>query len=203
MNEKLLITKEALEKKGFAVQCFATKEEAAAYLNEQVNDTTVGFGGSITLDQMGLYESLDTHNAVYWHWRQKEGMTGAEIMKNACSADTYFTSVNGLSQNGEIVNIDATCNRVASMVYGHRKVYFVAGVNKVAPTLEEAMWRARNIASPLNARRLNKKTPCAVNADRCYDCKSSDRICRDFSILCMPPVGADSEVILIDEELGY
>ena len=76
------------------------------------------------------------------------------------------------------------------------------GKNKLAPTFEEALWRARNIAAPKNAQRLGKKTPCAVKGDRCYDCKSPDRICRGLVVNWGPMMGKEAEVILVDEELG-
>ena len=92
---------------------------------------------------------------------------------------------------------------MAGTLFGHRKVWFVVGRNKLAPTYEEALWRARNIAAPKNAQKLHKKTPCAVRADRCYDCKSPDRICRGLVVLWEAISGMEMEVVLIDEELGF
>ncbi len=192
-----------LEQRGFAVTCFGTGREAAAYLNSQINGLTVGFGGSMTLQELGLYELLGEHNEVYWHWRPAAGLEAGEILRRAAAADVYLTSVNGLAETGEIINIDGTCNRVSASVFGHRQVYFVAGDNKLAASFEEALWRARNIAAPKNAQRLQRKTPCAVRADKCYDCKSPERICRNLSVLWEAPNSGDFEVVLIGEELGY
>lgn len=82
-------------------------------------------------------------------------------------------------------------------------MYLVAGANKIAKDYESALWRARNIAAPLNAKRLGMKTPCAVKADRCYDCKCPDRICRGLSVLWSKPMTGEFEVVLINEKLGY
>ncbi len=194
---------ENLKKRGFQVSCFETAAEAAAYLDSQINCKTVGFGGSVTLDQLGLYEKLALHNDVRWHWRIPEGKTVADLRREAGETEIYLSSVNGIAETGEIINIDATCNRVAHILYGHEKVYLVAGVNKIAPDYESALHRARNIAAPLNAQRLGKKTPCAINADRCYDCSSPDRICRSLSVLWDAPLGGAFEVVLVGEELGY
>jgi hypothetical protein len=111
--------------------------------------------------------------------------------------------VNALSENGEIVNIDATGNRVASIFYGHDLVYLLIGENKIEPDYDSALYRARNVAAPLNAKRLGKKTPCAVKADKCYNCNSPDRICRALSVLWEKPMAAEIEVLLIHENLGY
>ena len=192
--------KENLERRGYQVRTFATAAEAADYLDGAIDGATVGFGGSVTLQQMGLAERLGTHNQVIWHWQ-----SGAGVLPQAAQTQVYVTSVNGLVESGEIVNIDGVGNRVSGMFYGHQRVYFVIGRNKLSPTLEEALHRVRNVVAPRNAQRLGKKTPCAVRADRCYDCKSPDRICRGLAVLWEPMMGmeASTEVLLVDEDLGY
>ena len=115
----------------------------------------------------------------------------------------YLSSVNGLAETGEIINIDGTGNRVASGLYGHKKVYFIVGRNKLAPDYDAALWRARNIAGPKNAQRLQKKTPCAVKGDKCYDCKSPERICSALVVYWRKPSSMDFEVVLVDEDLGF
>ena len=163
----------------------------------------MGFGGSVTLREMKLFSALSTHNTVYWHDEKPEHMTVMETRTAASNAEIYISSVNGISEQGEIINIDNTGNRVAAISYGPSKVYLVMGANKVAKDYEAALFRARNIAAPLNAKRLNRKTPCAVHADRCYDCKSPERICRNLSVLWDKPTGAEYEIILINEDLGF
>ena len=195
--------KNNLEDKGYYVVIFDSKEVAAEYVNNQIDGKVVGFGGSVTLHEMGLYPLLSTHNTVFWHDEKPDHMTIQETRLAATQAEVYISSVNGISEKGEIVNIDNTGNRVAALSYGPSKVYLVVGCNKVAKDYESALYRARNIASPLNAKRLHRKTPCAVHGDRCYDCNSPERICRNLSVLWTKPTGMDYEVILIDEHLGY
>lgn len=186
-----------LEERGFAVRTFATKEEAADYLDSQIDGVSVGFGGSMTVQEMGLYPRLAAHNNAVWHW-DKAGL------EQAAATDVYISSVNGLAETGELINIDGTGNRVSSTLFGHEKVYFVVGKNKIAPDYDKALWRARNIASPKNAQRIGVQTPCAVKGDRCYDCKSPQRICRGLVVLWEKPKGTEvMEVILVDEDLGY
>ena len=186
-----------LEERGFQVSCFATAQEAADYLDAKLDGKTVACGGSITLKELGLLKRLATHATVL---SQRSGASFAE----AAAAPVYLSSVNGLAETGELINIDGTGNRVASTIFGHEEVYFVIGRNKLAPDYDAALWRARNIASPKNAQRLGKKTPCAVKGDKCYDCKSPERICRALTVLWEKPKGIGrSEVVLIDEDLGY
>ena len=192
-----------LREKGYQVSVFETAAQACEYLNSQIHQTTVGFGGSVSLAQMGLFEKLSAHNDVRWHNRIPEGKTDRQMRDAAQDTEIYVTSANGVAETGEIINIDFTGNRVAETLYGHRKVYFVIGANKIAPDYDSALFRARNVAGPLNAQRLNKKTPCAVKGDRCYDCKSPDRICKSLVVFWEKPRGSEYEIILVNENLGY
>lgn len=192
-----------LKDRGYGVTIFENQEEAVKYLDAQIDHQTVGFGGSVTLEQMGLYEVLQSHNEVFWHWRLPDGKTAQEVRQEAGSAKIYLSSVNGLAETGEIINIDGNCNRVASIFYGHEKVYLILGENKIEEDYERALYRARNTAAPLNAKRLGVKTPCAREGDKCYDCKSPDRICRGLSVLWKKPTSCEFEVILIRQALGF
>lgn len=194
---------ENLKALGYQVSVFDTKEQAADYLCGQIQNTTVGFGGSVTLQEMGLYDRLGQNNTVHWHWLPQGDDTVPQTRKLARNTEVYLSSVNGLSENGEIINIDGSGNRVAETIFGHKKVYFVVGKNKLAEDYESALWRARNIAAPKNAFRLKAKTPCAEMGDQCYDCKSPARICRALSVLWCAPMGSQYEVVLVKEDLGY
>ena len=192
-----------LEALGYKVSCFDCGADAAAYLDSQIDGTTVGFGGSVTIGQLGLEEKLSSHNRVIWHHNLPKGTPSREIRLEAARANVYVSSVNGIAETGEIINIDATGNRVAAITYGPERIFLVVGENKIAPDYESALWRARNIASPKNAQRLGVNTPCAVNGDKCYDCKSPGRICRNLSVFWSAPIASNIEVILVHEELGY
>ena len=194
---------ENLKNLGYQVTLFDTKEQAADYLCDQIKDTTVGFGGSMTLREMGLYERLCETNTVHWHWQTQGDTTIPQTRMLARDTQVYLASVNGLAETGEIINIDGSGNRVAETIFGHKKVYFVVGKNKLAEDYDKALWRARNIAAPKNAFRLKTKTPCAEMGDQCYDCKSPARICRALSVLWCAPTGSQYEVVLVKEDLGY
>lgn len=188
--------KENLEAEGFTVSCFATAGEAADYLDSRLDGRTIGIGGSMTVREMGLAQRLEGHNQILWHW------TG-DSAKEAAQTQIYISSVNGIAETGEIINIDGTGNRVASTMFGHEVLYIIFGVNKIEPDFEKALWRARNIASPKNAQRLGRKTPCAARGDKCYDCDSPERICRALAVLWGPPKGFERvEVIIVNESLG-
>lgn len=195
--------KKNLESLEYKVSCFETGAEAADYLATAIQNTTVGFGGSMTLRDLGLYERLGKNNQVYWHWILPEGMTQDDARAHARNTEVYLSSANGIAETGEIVNIDGNGNRVAETLFGHKKVYIIVGKNKIAPDYDGALWRARNIASPKNAQRMNKKTPCAVKGDKCYNCKSPDRICRGLTVLWKKPMAAEYEVVLINEDFGF
>ena len=194
--------KETLERNGFQVSVFATGEEAAAYLNREIDHVTVGMGGSMTIAELGLKESPSAHNVVFSH-----GYTACspeECQALAAAAEVYILSANGIAEDtGEILNIDGNGNRVSSSLFGHRKVYFLAGKNKISPDFASALHRVRNVVAPKNAQRLGRQTPCAAQADRCYDCHSPDRICRALVVFYQKIRPMDMEVVLVDQELGY
>lgn len=189
--------RDALQKRGFKARIFDAADAAADYLDSVIDATSVGFGGSMTLREIGIYDRLARHNEIHWHWNG-----GAVERDAAMNTEVYLSSVNGLAETGELVNIDGVGNRAASTLYGHKRLYFVVGQNKLAPTYDQALWRARNIAAPKNAQRLGMNTPCAVRADRCYDCDSPDRICRGLVVLWRPMTGTDTEVLLVRQDLG-
>ena len=95
----------------------------------------------MTLEKLGLYERLSAKNHVSWHWRIPEGKTGTEVLKEARNAVVYVSSANAIATSGEIVNIDGNGNRVAEILYGHERVYFVVGKNKISKDLNSALWR--------------------------------------------------------------
>lgn len=199
---ELTAMKKTLEQLGYGVHVFGTAQEASDWLNAEIDGKTVGIGGSMTLYEMGMAESLGRHNEVFCHFVAPEEEK-LKLRQQAAETEVYLSSVNGLAETGEIINIDGTGNRVASTIYGHETVYLVIGRNKIAPTYEEALHRARNIAGPKNAQRLGVRTPCAVRGDRCYNCKSPERICRALVVFWEAVKSCRTEIVLVDEDLGY
>jgi len=193
----------ALKLKGYAVSYFENMKTATAYLNSTIDNKTVGFGDSTTLLNMELFEKLSSHNRVFDPQHCTVGMDFFDTAKICLTTEIYLTSINAISETGEMVNIDDTGNRIAGSLFGHDKVYFVVGTNKLSPTLEAAIWRAQNIAAPQNAMRLQLKTPCAKAGDRCYDCSSPQRICNGMMIYLKKMNDSDMEIVLINEQLGY
>lgn len=195
--------KKSLEKRRFKVSCFERAEDALDYLDSEIDGVSVGAGGSMTLKNMGVYERLSSHNEFFWHWYETEEKPRDYMLRGAQFADIYLSSVNAMTEDGQIINIDGIGNRVGALAYGHKKIIFVVGRNKIAPDFDSAMRRARNVAAPLNSRRLGYDTPCARGELRCYDCNAKERICNNFQILERVPTLMEGEVLLINEDLGF
>lgn len=163
---------------------------------------TVGWGGAMSAEQIGLMDALNAgeYNAID---RSKcaTNEERLEAMKKAMFADVFLTGANGLSLDGEMVNIDGAGNRVASIVYGPGSIIVVAGMNKVMDTLEDAITRARTVAAPMNKQRFPNQTPCEVTGT-CADCKSEGCICNQILITrhCRP--AGRIKFIIVGEELG-
>ena len=192
-----------LLKNGFHVVRCATAKEAAEYcLAQAERGMSAGSGGSLTLTQLGLLESLEAKGVeVIYH--SGHGLTPAEArfnMRRELMADLYFCSANAITEQGWIFNTDGAGNRVAATILGPERIYIVAGANKIVTDLAAAERRVAEIA-PYNCQRLHFDTPCALTGV-CEDCDSPDRSCRVQVTLKRPPRTVDITVVLVDEKLG-
>lgn len=192
-------TIKSMERRGFEVHYFETGEEAVSYLAETLVGKTVGIGGSMTVCQLGIYDAIKDNNTVIWHLIDDD----PEAPRKATGAPVYISGANAIAETGEILNIDGRGNRVAATLFDKELVYIISGTNKICDSYESAMKRARQVAGPLNAKRLNLKTPC-VKDGTCHDCNSPGRICNAAVALWGRPYGVDKiEVILVNDELGF
>lgn len=204
MDGRVERTIENLKKNGFTVKYFEDAARAKeAILAEVEADASAGFGGSVTVDGMGIYEALkEKGHPVFCHWKVGPGEDRKAILREAATTDVYFTSSNAITEAGALVNIDGTGNRLSSMLYGHKRLFVVAGVNKIAGSYEEAIIRIKNQTCGPNARRLGLKTPCA-ELDKCMNCSSPQRICKATLIIDRQPNAVPVTIYLINEKLGY
>ena len=180
-----------------------TKEDALAKVLELIPEgATIGWGGVLSAQQIGLFDALRAGNYNLLDRDLCQTQEEREqMMKDALFSDVFLTGANGLSLDGQMVNIDGTGNRVGAIIYGPKKVIVIAGMNKVCDTLEEAVKRAREVAAPLNMMRFMKDTPCAATG-KCGDCKAEGCICNQIVITrhCRP-VGR-IQFVLVGEQLG-
>ena len=156
----------------------------------------------LSAQQIGLFDALRSGNYdLLDRDLCKTQEEREQMMKDALFSDVFLTGANGLSLDGQMVNIDGTGNRVGAIIYGPKKVIVIAGMNKVCDTLEEAVKRAREVAAPLNMMRFMKDTPCAATG-KCGDCKAEGCICNQIVITrhCRP-VGR-IQFVLVGEQLG-
>lgn len=194
-----------LEKRRMEACYCATVEEAEKKAFSYLTDgCTVSFGGSMTLEDMGMLTALrhDPHIRLIDRATATSPEETKKMFHDALSADFYFMSTNAITADGELVNIDGNGNRVAALIYGPENVIVMVGMNKVAANVEEAISRVHNTATPMNCKRLNKNTPCAATGV-CSDCLSPDCICNQVVITRRSGIEGRIKVILIGEELGY
>ncbi|MFL0269421.1 lactate utilization protein [Candidatus Clostridium radicumherbarum] len=174
-------------------------------LNELIDENSVvGVGDSMTLFETGVIDFLREGNYTFLD-KYRKGITKEEkqlIYIQNFSADTFICSTNALTEDGELYNIDGNGSRVAPMIYGPKQVILVTGINKIVKDIEEAEKRVRNYCAPIDAKRLNKNTPCTT-LGYCIDCKSPDRICNDFTIIRGQFIKNRIKVIIVEKQLGY
>jgi len=196
---------EALGQNGFIASYCRTAQEARDYILSHGNDaTSVGFGGSRTIVDLGV--------EPVFAGQEKEilnhGIPGLEpaekmaIMRRQLTCDLFLTSSNAITLSGWLVNIDGNGNRVAALTFGPKKTIVVAGRNKlVEGDLAAAIHRVKNVAAPPNAKRLNCNTPCA-RTGFCANCNSPERICRITHVMDRKPRTADLHVLIVNEDMG-
>jgi len=210
-NLKAVITKQVertmnnLVKNNMMAFYVENRDEVVDKVAELINEgETVAVGGSITLAETGVLEHLRSGRYNFLD-RYKEGLTKEdieEIYRKSFFADTYLTSSNAITEDGELYNVDGNGNRVAAMIYGPKSVIVVAGINKIVKNADEAVERVRRIAAPANTVRLNKNTPC-TKTGYCMDCRTEDRICCSYTIFRQQREKGRIKVILVGESLGY
>ncbi|MDD3242639.1 MAG: lactate utilization protein, partial [Eubacteriales bacterium] len=167
----------ALEGNGFVTKQFSCGQEAARCVVQSIPaDASVGIGGSVTVQSLGLWELLQqSGHEVFWHWKASPEQTQTQ-RDAAVHADVYLASSNAVTLQGELVNIDGSGNRVAAQIYGPERVILLCGRNKLCADIPAAVARIKREACPANARRLGLSTPCALTG-RCTDCRSPQRMC--------------------------
>lgn len=197
-------TAKALEANGFTAAIADTLKEAAALAVDAVPaGSTVGLGGSMSVRELCLAEMLSSrgHSII----TPIQGTSREDALakrREALSADVYLASPQAVTVDGKLIFVDMHANRTAAVSFGPSKVVLVAGFNKIAFDEAAGIFRARNVAAPINVRRLGRKTPCAETG-LCSDCNSDGRICRVVEIMLKKPGSTELRVILCAEDMGY
>lgn len=178
-----------------------SKEEALKMALDLIPEgSRVTKGGSMSVVEIGLEDAVKNGNYEYCDRAAMKDKREAELF--AYSADVYLGSVNAITEDGVLVNIDGNSNRVSAYAYGPKKLVLIVGLNKVASDSDAAMKRARNEAATINAQRFGLSTPCSKTG-RCMDCKSPDNICCQFLITRFSKHKDRIHVILVNENLGF
>jgi len=205
MNQGITKLITNLEKNNMAGYFVNNNEELLNLISELIiKGSSVGSGDSITLEDTGIFKFLRNGNYRFLD-KFNPSLSKEEkrdlYIKNF-NVDTFITGTSAITLDGEIFNIDGNGSRVAPMLYGPKQVIIVVGINKIVENLDSAIKRTRQIAAPLDAKRLGKSTPC-TKLDRCIDCNHKDRICNDFVLITGQFIKNRIKVIVINESLGY
>lgn len=196
---------DALNHNGFTARYFANREELLTQVTAMlVPGITVGFGGSMTVRELGIVEQAEAQGCVLLDHNAPglDADARREILRRQLTADLFISGTNAITLDGELVNVDGNGNRVAALSFGPKKTLVIAGVNKIVRDVDEAFARIERTASPKNNKRLNKPNPC-TKTGYCMDCDIETRICRIYSVLRRKPSASDFSVFIIGERLGF
>lgn len=194
---------DALRRRRFGAQYCATAQEAKdAVLALIPEGASVGWGGSETVDALGVKEVLREKGQPLFDRESKATREEqVEVMYASQLADVFLMSSNAITEDGCLVNVDGLGNRVSALIFGPKKVIVVAGMNKVTADLESAISRVRHYAAPMNAQRFPGESPCRTTG-RCADCVSPDCICTNLVVTRLSRVEGRIHVILVGEDMG-
>ena len=165
---------------------------------------SVGWGGSMTVAGTGLFQAVKARTDIEMVDTLDKQVSAEEFVerrRRSLLVDLFITGTNAVTEDGQLVNLDMFGNRVAALTFGPRHVVVIVGRNKIVPSLDDAMFRVKNIAAPANAMRLDKKTPC-VKTSYCDECKSPDRICNTWTITEKSYPKGRVKVVLVNQDLG-
>jgi len=199
----------ALENNKFDAVFAKNRREALQCVLDRIPlGSVVGAGDSLTLKEIGIFEELKRRNfVVYWPFDEEVAKEERrDVARKALLADVFLSGSNAITMDGKIVNVDASGNRVVGLIFGPRKAIIVVGVNKIVENLDAAFQRIRNVAAPLNAKRIREERgwellPC-VEAGSCVDCSAENRICNITVVIEKKPRTISISVIIVGEELG-
>lgn len=180
------------------------KSELFSLLAELIpENSVVGCGDSVTLEQLEVFDYLRKNTNFLDKYRPKiTSQEKQQIYLNNFTADTFISGSNAVTHSGEIFNIDGNGSRVAPMIYGPKQVIIVIGRNKLVESEEQAIHRARQIAAPKDAKRLQKDTPC-IKLNACIDCHHKQRICNSFVLISGQFQKDRIKVIIVNQNLGF
>ncbi len=194
----------ALKKNRINALFLPNKKEAKEKVFEMIpQGSSVGIGGSVTLEQLGLIEDIKERGFTLFNpfASSLSEEKSIAMRRKALLSDVFLTSTNAVTEQGQLFNIDATGNRVGSIIFGPLKVIVIVGLNKIVKDLDEAIIKVKERTAPINAKRLKKTTPC-VYSGKCEDCESPERICNIGVIIYKKPKLTDLNVIIIGKNLG-
>jgi L-lactate utilization protein LutB len=208
-NLKLSAVKENLEKNNFEVftadTAAAAKDLAIEQIIPALDVKSVSWGGSMSFVATGLFHALMENKALDIINTFDRSLSVEDMMerrRQSLMTDLFITGTNALTEAGQLVNLDMMGNRVAAMMWGPKHVLLIIGRNKLCADLEDAMFRIKNYAAPVNTMNLDKKTPCAVTGI-CEDCAGPDRICNYWTIMEKSFIKKRIKIILVNEDLGF
>ncbi len=206
--KRLADLQQTLEANNFEVYTAADPAAAHRIVMDEIlpkcGARSVGWGGSMTVAGTGLFQAVKARTDIEMVDTLDKQVSAEEFVerrRRSLLVDLFITGTNAVTEDGQLVNLDMFGNRVAALTFGPRHVVVIVGRNKIVPSLDDAMFRVKNIAAPANAMRLDKKTPC-VKTSYCDECKSPDRICNTWTITEKSYPKGRVKVVLVNQDLG-
>ena len=157
--DQLQRTITAVQARGIKTELVETKQAALARLQALVPEGAVVMtGGSVTLTQIGFDDLLISGNHPWRNFKadllaEKDPVKQFDLRLQGTQAEYFLGSVNAISETGELVFASATGSQLPAYAFTSRNIIWVAGAQKIVPTLDEALRRVREYVLPMEDQR--------------------------------------------------
>lgn len=194
---------EVLKSCGYNANFVKNKKEALELAKSFIKpNMSVGMGGSLSMEQIGLLDFLKNNKEITLYNQFESGISMDENLrrrKQGLIADMYVTGTNAVTKDGKLINVDGSGNRVAALNFGPTNVLLIIGKNKIVNTLEDGFERVKNVAAVKNVERLNQKA-ISFGKEPKYNV---DNASNKFTWIKCDREEGRIIIILVDEDLGF
>ena len=172
-EETIKDTIKAIKSRGVNVILVENREAALNKLKDIIPaGAEVMNGSSTTLDEIGFVELLSSgkHKWKNLHddiFKEKNQEKQSDLRRKSVTADYFLGSVNAIAKTGQLVACDASGSRVTAYPFAAKNVVLVAGVQKIVPTLNDALKRIKEYAYPLEDKRARKAYGMGSTVGKC------------------------------------
>jgi len=188
---------DAVKQRGLTAELVDTKEDALRRLQELIpKGAEIMTGSSTTLNQIGFTDLLISGKHPWKNWKdiilsEKDRAKQMELRRKSVMSEYFLGSVHAIAETGEMVTASASGSQLPAYIFTSNNVIWVAGTQKIVPTLPDAIKRVEEYVFPLEDARMKKEGAMGSTIGKLLIFKKEINPARKLSL------------ILVNEKLGF